>query len=478
MERLALITVVLLGVVDSLGVGAGELPWPQFRGSAGAGVATEANLPVEIGPDKNVKWKVAVPGGLSSPIVAGELLVLTAFEDDKLLTITYRRDDGAEAWRREAPAKQIEKYYAVEGSPAASTPATDGERIVSYFGSCGLVCYNLAGDELWKYELPPVVLAGNFGSGVSPIVADGAAILVRDETKDAKILAVDVAPGKLRWETKRQSPVSYCTPVVWETPAGKQIVAAGHARMAAYDLATGKETWFLPGLPTGCCASPVVHDGNLLFAGWSPGGADDAEFQMPSFEGMLKDLDKDGNGQLSKAEGGAQFGQFFDGQDANSDGTVTRDEYDAVIAFMKAGKNIAFAVKPGGMGDVGESHVLWRAEKGLPYVTSAIAVEGQYLMIKDGGIVSAYDPRSGKQLYMERVAPSGSYYASPVAAGANVYFTSLDEGIITVIKAGGDKPKVIAKNPPLGERVSATPAIAGDTLYVRTAGHLYAFAEK
>ncbi len=55
------------------------LAWPQFRGPGGSGVAEGQKPPVEFGPDKNVKWKVAVPSGLSSPIVVGDLLVLTAF---------------------------------------------------------------------------------------------------------------------------------------------------------------------------------------------------------------------------------------------------------------------------------------------------------------------------------------------------------------------------------------------------------------
>ena len=75
-------------------------------------------------------------------------------------------------------------------------------------------------------------------------------------------------------------------------------------------------------------------------------------------------------------------------------------------------------------------------------------------------------------------AAAGSYYASPVAANGNIYLTSLNEGIVTVLKAGAPKPEAVAENPPLGERVAATPAIADDTLYVRTAEHLYAFAEK
>src|SRR5437588_3078970 len=99
----------LLVVTTAIAVSRGDerpLAWPQFRGPGGSAVADDQKPPVEFGPDKNVKWKVKVPPGFSSPIVAGDNLVLTAFEDGKLYTIAYRRSDGAEAWRAEAPAKQ------------------------------------------------------------------------------------------------------------------------------------------------------------------------------------------------------------------------------------------------------------------------------------------------------------------------------------------------------------------------------------
>jgi outer membrane protein assembly factor BamB len=80
-------------------------------------------------------------------------------------------------------------------------------------------------------------------------------------------------------------------------------------------------------------------------------------------------------------------------------------------------------------------------------------------------------------LYQKRIAAPGKYYASPVAANGHIYFASLADGTITVLKAGATSPEVVAKNPPLGERIGATPAIADNTLYVRTAEHLYAFSE-
>src|SRR5262249_32151743 len=107
-----------------------------------------------------------------------------------------------------------------------------------------------------------------------------------------------------------------------------------------------------------------------------------------------------------------------------------------------------------------------------------ILYRGQYVMVKDGGIVVACDSQTGDPAYQARIAAAGRYYASPVAAGGVIYFVSLDNGAFTVVKAGSPKPAVVAQNPELGERTSATPAIADDALYVRTAGHLYAFAEQ
>src|SRR5262245_16722631 len=332
-------TVAVLAVVELRADD--RLAWPRFRGPDGSGLADGQKPPVEFGPEKNVKWRVPVPSGLSSPVVAGDKLIITAFEDGKLYTIAYDRADGSEAWRAEAPAKQLERFHKTEGSPAASTTATDGERIVSYFGSCGLFCYDLAGKELWRHEMPPAATSGDFGSGVSPILEDGTVILVRDETRSSKIIALDAATGSSKWEKKRLSPASYCTPIIWDTPDGRQVVAAGHARMIGYDLKTGAEKWSVVGMPAACCPSPVVADGILFFAGGGPTGPDDKEMQVPSFDDLLKQLDQDKDGALSREEAEKAFEGFFDNQDTNKDGKITRDEWDAIIKFVSEGKDNA-----------------------------------------------------------------------------------------------------------------------------------------
>lgn len=396
MKRLLLLAVVAFSVP----VAAAEPAWPQFRGPNGSGVADGQKPPVEFGPEKNLKFKVPVPGGFSSPVIAGDMLFLTAFDGGKLLTLAYSTTDGKELWRAEAPATKIEAYHKTEGSPAASSVATDGKTVVSYFGSCGVFAYDLKGKQLWKYDLPTAETPGDFGSGVSPILADGLVVLLRDGLKEPKILAIDAATGSRKWETKRQSISGYGTPTVWENEGKKQVVCVGFGKMIAYDLKTGEEVWSVAGMPSAACTTPVVADGLLLFAGWSPGDAEDKEFKMPTFAELLKQGDKNTDGKLSKEESETTFLKgFFEAQDTNKDGVLTIEEWDAIQKMMSAGKNSAFAVKPGGKGDITKTHVAWRQTKGMGYVPSAVAYKGQLVMVKDGGLLTAYDVKTGKPAY-------------------------------------------------------------------------------
>ena len=457
---------------------AAEPEWPQFRGPGATGVAANgATPPTQFGPQKNVKWATTVPGGASSPVIAGNSIYLTGFDDGKLYTLGYDRTTGRERWRSLAPAKDIEKYHKVEGSPAASSCATDGTVVVSYFGSAGLFAYDTDGKELWKFELGTAKTGFNFGTGVSPVVVDGKVILARDLKEDSRLIVVDAKSGSLVWDVKRTTfPTSWSTPAVWDTPNGKQVVLPGYGRMAAYDLATGKEVWTASGMPSACCTSPFVSEGMLIFGGWSPG----EDFKLPPLADILANgVDADGDGRLSKKEAEKSFiKDFFDNNDTNGDGFITKDEWDAANKFMANCVNSAFAVKPGGTGDVSKSHVIWRTtnKKVLPYVPTGVVSDGVFYLIKDGGLLSAYDAKTGKPVYEgERVGSGGQYYSSLIVANGHLYLTALN-GDTHVVKTG-EVPEVVFRGK-LNERTAATPAVVGDTLYVRTATKLYAFAGK
>jgi hypothetical protein len=143
---------------------------------------------------------------------------------------------------------------------------------------------------------------------------------------------------------------------------------------------------------------------------------------------------------------------------------------------MKRGENVLLAIKPGGHGDVSATHVVWRFERGLPYVPSPLFYQGRVYLVKDGGMISSFDAKTGQPFYtQERLKAQGSYYASPVAADGRIFVTSL-EGKMTVIKAGGNAPEVLY-SADFKERIAATPALVGNQIFIRTATTLFAFGQ-
>src|SRR5687767_8862035 len=112
----------------------GFADWPEFRGENGSGVAEKEKPPVHLDIQTNLQWKVALPHGMSSPVIWGDRIFLTGFEDNQLKTLCLDRKSGKVLWSKVAPAKEIEAYYKPDGSPASSTPATDGTNVYVYFG--------------------------------------------------------------------------------------------------------------------------------------------------------------------------------------------------------------------------------------------------------------------------------------------------------------------------------------------------------
>jgi outer membrane protein assembly factor BamB len=452
-----------------------EVWWPQFRGPNASGVSESAKPPVEFGPGTNQLWKISVPSGASSPCVWGDWIFLTAFDNGKLQTLCYQRSDGRLLWKHDVKADTIEEYNISEGSPAASTVATDGKRVVSYFGSCGLVCYNTKGKELWKYPLPVAQTAGGFGSGCSPVIVDGLVIVNRDQVKNCSLLAVGVRSGKKAWEAARPDVMqSFGTPIFWKDDGADEVVMSGSLKLKGYDLKTGAERWTLDGMPSFTCTTPVLGDGLLFFAGWAPGK--DAGSKM-SFAQIASRADKNGDGVITLEEAkAAGMGAFFKAMDVNGDGKVTAEDIDMMNANLAKGENVLVAVKPGGHGALTEQQVVWKQTRGLPYVPSPLHYDGRVYLVRDGGMVSSFDAKTGQPYYQqERVDAIGNYYASPVAADGHIYLISLN-GRVTVLAAGGESPKVL-HHADFGERISSTPALVRKTLYLRTASSMFAFAE-
>ncbi len=471
-SALASLFALLLATIPS--AVAAELSWPQFRGPGGLGVASSANPPIHFGPQSNVVWKSALPSGHSSPCMAGDRIFLTAFDSGRLETLCLDRLNGRVLWRQPAPAEKIEPTHRIS-NPAASTPATDGERVFVYFGSFGLLAYDFAGREQWRYAIPPPMV--EFGAGTSPILAGNLLFLVCDQDQGSFLLALDKYTGKQAWRTERpEFRRSFSTPFVWRHDGEEELVVPGSIWLRSYNLSDGRERWSYTGTSRVANSSPTAGDGLLFSASWNVGSDPGDRITLEPFADFAPIHDKDKDGKLTHDEIPAgPIRDRFSQMDLNKDGTVTPTEWQLMAEmFAKAG-NAVLAIRPGGKGDIAATHLAWKSTRSLPYVCSPVYYQGRLYTVKNGGLASSYEAKTGKPFYQdERLGAGGDYYASLIAAGGRIYAAS-QQGVIVVWEAS-DQLKILARND-VGEQVMATPAAAGNVLYVRTAGHLYAFGQ-
>ncbi len=446
-----------------------ELTWPGFRGHSASGVAPKASLPEAWDTKQNVKWTTSIPGnGWSSPIVWGDTVYVTSaigtkgfkqpstglFGNDYIAELQAQGIKGAELMKKiqerdnEMPDEASELRYmlyaldaktgtvkwereAVKTVPsqgrhrkntyASETPFTDGERIYASFGqNVGLFVFDMQGTPLWKKQWPPQKIYLDFGTASSPVVHEGRVYLLHDSEQRSYITALDAKTGEEIWRTARPETgmpkSSWMTPFVWKNPLRTEIVTTGHGLVISYGL-DGTELWRIGGMsmPT---ASPIAADGRLFVGTGSQG--------------------------------------------------------DANRPFM--------AVKPGAAGDISlapdttsNDFILWRQPRVAGYTPSAIVHAGKAYLVHDTGILTVLDAKTGQQIYRVRVRGGGhTFSASPVASGSRVYFLT-EEGVTFVLDTG-DAYKELAKND-LAEMSLASPAIAGDAIYIRTQSKLYKIAD-
>lgn len=467
----ALAWVLLFVLAASLSAG----NWAQFRGPNATGrPERDERLPDEIGPDKNVVWKTALPPGHSSPAIYGDRIYVTAERDGKLLTMGLNRTTGVVLWEAEAPHKTLEEIHNT-ASHATPSPATDGEFVVSFFGSCGLFCYDQSGKFLWHEPMGP--FKNDFGSGASPILVDDRVILCQDHDTDSFIMAFDKQTGKTLWKTDRSEfPRNYCTPVIWEVDGKKEIVVAATLRIIGYDFETGKELWTIRGVARIVNMTPVVGDDGILYAAcWSPGGDEIERIETLPFDEVAAAHDANKNGTLEKDEApDGPVKQRFTQIDRDKDGRITRVEYESMRKVFEAAHNVLLAIKPGGRGDITDTHVLWRYTKQMPYCPSPVLYRGQLFMIRSGGILAVVDAKTGAPLKLGRVAATGEYFSSPVAGDGRVFMIN-QKGKLTVLDAAPESGFRELSSVEFGEDAYACPAIVDGRIYLRTNGHLYCF---
>jgi outer membrane protein assembly factor BamB len=453
-------------------------------------VAETDKPPTTFGPSHNRLWQVPVPPGHSSPAIWNDHIFMTAVESDALIVIAVRRRDGALLWRQRAPADQFEKVHPFS-NPAASTPATDGERVYAYFGSYGLLAYDFAGKEVWRQLLP--ALPTQYGAATSPIVFGGKVILQLDGNDGrSELRAFDAPTGKPMWRTPRP-PLreSWSTPVIWTHDSSDEIITIGSNSLTAYSASDGAERWRVGGLTPQPITSAVLG-GGMLFASATYAGSPSDPINVPPWSTLVERHDRNKDGMLGVAEMPADEGvhlrkevpkdtpgnflpwpQVMTMADGSKDGVVTKNEWDATLALLQNDEDNVLAIRAGGRGDSSKTHVAWKASRGISEMPSPLFYRGRLYFVRDGGMVTSYTPDAGRvMLDRQRLGALGQYVASPIAANGFIYAAS-EAGTIVVFRAG-DTLDVLSRND-LGESITATPAIADHKLYVRTSKHLWAF---
>jgi outer membrane protein assembly factor BamB len=480
--------------------------WPQFRGPNGSGVANTFKPPVKIVADQ-AAWKAPLPPGKSSPVLWNGRIFLTGGEAGRLVTLALNATSGKVLWKKLAPAVRLESVHAAN-SVAASTPCVDERGVYVYFGSYGLLCYDHDGRELWQKAIPTP--KSMYGVSTSPILHEQRLILVVDDDANlpdsklsrSKVIALDRATGELVWETARPyNRGAWSTPMVWKHERGTDLVVLRNGRVYGYEPATGAEEWYVSGFAREPIAVPVAGDGQLYVSVSMQGGRGDAELDPEPFWAAMLQFDRNGDGRIDRDEITEHFtlpfrpelppanpgfglplpsdpglrkesqNKIFDWRDRNHDGFWTKEEFTADMSVGLGQPSLA-AIRPGGKGDITETHVSWNLHVGIPEIPSPVFHSGRLYLVRDGGILSCVNAATGAVIYRERLGATGQYLAAPVIAADHLYLVS-SKGLLTVVKSGDTF--TIVHRADLKASISATPAVDQNSLYVRAEDAMLAF---
>lgn len=458
--------------------------WPMFRGPEGLARSGSLEVPLKFDDLNNVKWKVETPFGHSSPIVWGETIFLTGYDDDHLFLLALGKSDGKILWKRNFSKSQDEDFQHQDSCPSAPTCCTDGEHVFSYFGRHGLSAHDFSGNLVWQKQFPSEPSA--FGTGSSPIYHEGKVFLQRDTDQFSGLFCFDAATGSEIWMAPRPIVMtSFATPFIWKSDAGTQLIAAGCGTLKGYGLEKGNELWTVGNLPIFVCPSPTATRDLLVFGGWTT-----AHIEKDSMsENLIEDLklspraklvasdlihefDTNNDAVLSEKElPESRLRDAFRFVDVNRSGLLETSELSGMLNRDAAqGRNVMVAVRSGGKGDISQSHTVWETQRMLPYVASPLIVNGLLYYAKKGGIFSCLELKTGKMVYQERLKVGGEYYACPIQIGDHI-FLGAEQGTMLVLRVGRDF-EVVARNE-FSEGIYATPAVSNNQLFLRTQSHLF-----
>jgi outer membrane protein assembly factor BamB len=423
--RLGWVTWAIVATALVVAGKAGAENWPQFRGARG-GVSTETGVPVQWTATSNVAWRVPLPGpGHSSPIVWGDRIFLTAF-----------REQPGGSW---AVTRSVSNIF-------ARGVAVTGRLVV-------LSLDRASGKVLWERDVGATrieeIHPTNSPASPTP-VTDGQ--LVYAYFGSYGLVAFDFSGNKI-WE-KRMGPFpnewgSGSSPILHGSLLILNSDTDGEDMLLALDKATGKTVWQASRAATRAWPVPVI---------WHVNGQDQI---VVSGSGHVVAYDAANGRETWRVDG---MSTWVSPTPVIAHGLL-------FVTSSGQGGNVVQAIRPGGRGNITATHVVWRNPRAATYVSSPIVVGEHLYTVKNGGVVSCLDAKTGELLWQQRVPGGGDYYASPVAVENRIYMIS-EEGVVSVVAAS---PRFeLLGTSDLGERTMASPAVSGGQMFIRTDTHLWA----
>jgi len=378
--------------------------WPQFRGPEGQGLSKVASAPVKWSDSSpNVKWKVAIDGlGWSSPVVQdNRVWMTTATEGGKSLRAICV-DAAAGKILHNVEVFRLESPGPKHGknSFASPTPVLDKDRVYVHFGPNGTACLATDGKVLWKQQ--SLKYNPVHGAGSSPVLVGEALLFTCDGVESPYLIALDRKTGNPRWKAARE-------------PNPDQ-----------------KKFSFCTPLP--------IEVGKTIQV-------------VSPFAGGVTSYDP------------ATGRPIWHVRYVNGYSVVPRPVYGHGMIYLSTGFDTPtmLAIKVDGKGDVTETHVAWKLDKGAPRNSSPLLVGEELYIVSDQGVATCIEAKTGKVHWQERIG--GNFSASPVFVAGNLYFLS-EEGVTTVVKPGTTFTQV-AKNE-LKAKTFASPAPIEGAMFFRT----------
>lgn len=416
-NRMLVALAIVLG--GTMPVGADN--WPAFRGGESNTVAQGKGYSQEWGPDKNIKWRTELGDANGSPIVYGERVFVTSAEDNgkKRTLHCFDRTNGKELWSKTVRFDGNEPTHKTNPY-GASTPVTDGERVIVWHGTPGVFCYNMEGEIQWsKTGLGDIDHIWGYGS--SPILVRDRVILNYGPGTNTFVVALNKETGEVLWKTdepggstsaKGRYIGSWSTPIVTEIEGDSQILCSMPTRVVSYDLENGNIRWTIDGLASN--RSDLAYTSMMV------------------------------SGDVGVAMGGF--------------------------------KGPALGFKLGGKGDVTESNRLWRTEKPQPQRIGTGVIVGDFIYMANAGpgTIQCLELRTGKERWVQRV--QGNHWGSMVLADGLLYANN-QNGTTYVFRPDPQEYQNVATNE-LKESTNSTPAFSDGEIFQRTSKALYCISDK